>query len=160
MKRISIIIVLVMTMGTITAFAQQKQHNHNFDVEKHHQEQADYYAKELNLTDEERKAFIPLMEEYIHARFELNREVRVAGRELMKKETKTSADYQKVIDLGLDARIKEATLQKEYYQKFGKVLPAEKVLKYHRAEKKFMQRAVRHHRGERCDARQGERRRK
>lgn len=160
MKKISIIIVLAMTMGAVATFAQQKEHRHTFDVEKHHQEQADYYAKELNLTDEERKAFIPLMEEYIHARFELNREVRVAGRELMKKETKTSADYQKVIDLGLDVRIKEATLQKEYYQKFGKVLPAEKVLKYHRAEKKFMQRAVRHHRGERGDARQPERRRK
>ena len=66
------------------------------------------------------------------------------------KDARTDADYQKVIDLGLEAKIKEAALQKEYYQKFGKVLSAEKVLKYHRAEKKFMQRAVRHHKREKA----------
>lgn len=143
MRQKSFIILITVALSVLSMHAQRN--DQPFDVEKHHREQADYFAKELGLTDAEKKAFTPLMQEYIHARFSLNRDVRNAARELMKKETRTSAEYQKVIDLGLDAKIKEAELQKEYFKKFGKVLPAEKLFKYNRAERKFMQRAVKHH---------------
>lgn len=151
MKKISIIALFAMLwVSVVSVNAQRGEHRHSFDVEKHHQEQADFFVKELGLTEAEKEAFIPLMQDYVHARFALNKEVRQAGRDLRMKDERTDADYQKVIDLGLEAKIKEAALQKEYYQKFGKVLSAEKVLKYHRAEKKFMQRAVRHHKREKA----------
>lgn len=144
MKKVKSIIVLIIMVLVMSSLQAQKR-DQPFDVEKHHKEQADFFAKELSLTDTEKAAFVPLMQDYIHARFELNKEVRDAARELMKQQTKTEADYQKVIDMGLEAKIKEAELQKEYFKKFGKVLPAEKIFKYNRAERKFMQRALNNH---------------
>lgn len=130
---------------SLSLFAQRGQHEHrrpSFDVEKHHKERADFISKELNLTEAERTAFIPLMNEYIHARFALNKEMRDAIRDIMQKTTKTSSDYQLLIDKELEMNMKEVELQKMYYKKFGEVLSAEKVFKYGYAEKKFTKRAV------------------
>lgn len=128
---------------SLSAQKNDRGHKHrHFDVEKHHQERADFITKELNLTEAEKKAFIPLMEEYIHARFELNREMRNAIRELRKKEVKTADDYQMLIDKDLELKQKEVELQKKYYAKFREVLSAEKVFKYGFAEKKFTQNVV------------------
>lgn len=141
--------ILLITILLTTVSIQAQRCRHSFDVEKHHMDQADYFAQELNLTDAEKKAFIPVMQEYVQARFDLNREVRNATRDLMRKRNRTSADYQRVIDLTLDAKIQEAELQKEYFKKMGKILPAEKLFKYNATERKFMQDTVTHHRRDR-----------
>lgn len=147
MRLKSFIILAVFLLSVVSIQAQRCRHS--FDVNKHRMEQTDYFAEELNLTEDEKKAFIPLMQEYIKARFELNREVRNATRELMRNSNRSASDYQKVIDLTLDSKIKEAELQKEYFKKMGKVLPAEKIFKYNEIERKFMQQTVSHHRRER-----------
>lgn len=146
MKTKVIFIIITSFLFSLSINAQRSERK--FDVEKHKQEQAKFFIKELDLTEKEQKEFIPLMQEFIYKRFELNREVRNAGRELRKNKNKASADYQKLIDLMLDTKIEEAQLQKEYYKKFGKVLPADKVLKYHSAEMKFMETMVKKHRRE------------
>ena len=50
----------------------------------------------------------------------------------------TDADYNKVIDECLDVEIKEAQLEKEYFERFKKILSPEKVYKYRNAEYKFV----------------------
>lgn len=147
MKEKTIIAVILSFLFLLPLSAQKREGG--FDVEKHRKEQADFFTKELNLTAKEQKEFIPLMQEYLKARYELNREVRNAGRDLKRKGTNTtSADYQRAIDLMLDQKIKEAKLQKEYFKKFGTVLPAKKVFKYQAAEIRFMERAVKDHQKE------------
>lgn len=152
MKIKSILLLISILFLSISVEAQMgsekgRRHRGGFDVEKHHQERAKFISKELNLTEEEKKAFIPVMEEFIHARFTLNRELRRAARELDRKENKTNEDYQKVIDMGLDVRAKEVELQKKYYLIFKEILSPEKIYKYHAAEKDFMHRTIqRHHR--------------
>ena len=142
------IIIAIIASVLISMSLNAQKNDRKFDVEKHRKEQADFFTKELGLTEKEQKEFIPLMHEYVGARFELNREVRNAGRELRKKQNRESKDYQKVIDLMLDQKIKEAQLQKEYFKKFGTVLPAEKVFRYQAAEMKFMERVVKDHKRE------------
>lgn len=100
----------------------------------------------MDLTPKEQADFLPLMQEYMTARFEASREARNAARALRRKENKTSADYQKVIDQILTQKEKETSLQKEYYKKFEQVLSPEKVLKYHDSEVKFMRDVVVNHR--------------
>jgi Spy/CpxP family protein refolding chaperone len=95
----------------------------------------------MGLTQTESQAFWPLCNELQEKKFELNRsmrgELRAIYKDLKAGKTVSEADYDKVINLNFETKIKEAELEKTYYEKFRKILPADKVFKYQRAEQKF-----------------------
>ncbi|NDW09167.1 hypothetical protein [Dysgonomonas sp. 520] len=141
MKRIAIIIL------TLTVFfgvnAQQQQRRGKFDVEKFKKERIDFLVKEIGLTDQESKAFIPLCDELLTKKFEINREARRKNRELRQKGANaTNVDYEMYNELQVDCKIKEAELDKEYYKKMKTILSAEKIHKYQMAEKQFVKKIV------------------
>ena len=94
-----------------------------------------YITAEVGLTPEEAAEFIPLSDEFRDKKMEVGREARKLERSL--GEHPTEADYRKVLDANVDVRIKEAELEKEYYSKFLKVISAEKLYKYKKAEVRF-----------------------
>jgi 2,3-bisphosphoglycerate-independent phosphoglycerate mutase len=108
-----------------------------FDIETIKKEKAAFLIKELNLTDAESKAFIPLESEFMSRKFEVNRDARRETRVLKEKPNKIEEDYQRIIKLNLESEKREAELQIEYYKKFGEVLSARKVEKYRAADMKF-----------------------
>lgn len=127
--------LFVMTLLPLSA-----QHAH-FDVDEFKKKKAEYIIKEVGLTEAEAKAFIPLSNELLDKRFELNHNVRSVNRQIRGKDRKTDADYTRMIESSFDLRAKELELEKEYYLKFKKVLSPEKLYKYQRAESKFMKEA-------------------
>lgn len=100
-----------------------------------------YISKEMELTDDESKAFWPICNDLQEKKFQLNRTLRAEIRKIQSatKEGKEVSDteYNKIIDLTAETKIKEAQLDKEYIEKFKKIIPAEKVYKYLRAEQHF-----------------------
>ncbi len=100
-----------------------------------------YISKEVGLTKEESDDFWPICNELQEKKFELNRVVREEMKKVrdLQKEGKTISDseYDRLIYSNLDCKIKEIELDKEYVKKFRKILSAEKVLKYQRAEQRF-----------------------
>ena len=69
--------------------------------------------------------------------FELGRECSKLTKDLKHNNPPTESDYSKVNDECLGVKMKEAALEKEYYEKFKKILSPEKLYKYRRAEYKF-----------------------
>lgn len=136
------LLLLILVIATFSVNAQQRKHGKKFDYEKFKKERADFIIKEVGLTNQEAKAFMPLCEELMRKKFELNRDVRKQRRDLNKKASKTDKDYETVIDMSIDNKAKEAQLEKEYYKRFKKVLSPQKIYKYQRAEMKFMKRTV------------------
>ncbi|HCO68152.1 MAG TPA: hypothetical protein DIT04_10425 [Dysgonomonas sp.] len=124
-----------MLVCTVTFVSAQNRH---FDVDDFKKKKAEYIIKEVGLTDAEAKAFIPLSNELLDKRFEINHNIRSKNREIREKQTRTDADYTHMIESSFDLREKELQLEKEYYQKFRKVLSPEKIYKFQRAESKFM----------------------
>lgn len=133
------ILLLFVLMSSFSYLSAQKK---SFDVEGFKQKKAEFIIKETGMTDAEAKAFIPLSNELMDKKFEINRESRTQARALRKKENKTEADYATLIDEMADAKIKEAQLNKEYLQKFKKILSAQKIYKYQQAEAEFMKQMV------------------
>lgn len=125
----------------LTLFPLSAQQHRHFDVDEFKKKKAEYIIKEVGLTEAEAKAFIPLCNELLDKRFELNHNVRSKNRQIREKKERTDADYTQMIESSFDLRAKELELEKEYYQKFRKVLSAEKIYKYQRAESKFMKEA-------------------
>lgn len=144
MKAKNIILFLLLTCF-ISLNAQERKGG-GFDIEKFKKTRSDFFIKELDLTPAQAKLFIPLLDELMEKKYLLNRDVRRDHRALNQKAAKTDSEYYKSIDLALDARIKEAQLQKEYMQKMKAIIPAEKLYKYHHVEMKFMEQALKQNR--------------
>ncbi|NDW19371.1 hypothetical protein D0T53_10670 [Dysgonomonas sp. 216] len=114
-----------------------------FNFEEYQKERVDFIIKEVGLTSEEKKEFIPLTNELLRKKFELNRDVRREERALIERGNITKEEYESLINKLLDVRMKEAQLEKEYFLKFKKVLPIDKLYKYQKAESRFTRSTVR-----------------
>lgn len=139
MKVKILINILFLTVCIFCANAQQKN-----DVDRQSkitcfkEKNAEYLKQELKLTDKEATAFIPLVNELMDKKYEVNRKSRMYMKTLNRKKDKADDDYKTAINSMLNSQLQEAQLQKEYYQKFMDVLPLEKVYNYYQVEMKFM----------------------
>ena len=96
-----------------------------------------FFILELELTQEETDAFLPLYNELDTKRYELWKDVRQKRALMERKAELTDADMELIINKSLDNKIAEARLEKEYYYKFKRVLPMRKVMALIVAERKF-----------------------
>ncbi len=109
----------------------------HFDREKFLVKRSAFITAELKLTPEEAAEFIPLAEELQQKKFEAGQACRKLQRDIHTKTNPTDAEYTEAINECLHVGTKEAQLEKEYYEKFKKILSPGKLYKYKNAEIKF-----------------------
>lgn len=135
-----IIILTFVACSAVLSFSAQaqegKQHRH-FDKEAFLAKKNAFITAEMGLTPEEAAAFIPLCNELQEKLFEAGRECRKWSKEVRHNQNATDADYLRVIDECVSVNMKQAELEKEYFEKFKKVLSPRKLCKYKHAESKF-----------------------
>lgn len=138
MKHILILLsfLSIMSFGAI-AQKKQDQEKKKFDVESFRAAQEKIILQEVDLTPEEASAFFPIYHEMNRKKFEVNREVRRQMKSMLGNNGITDAQYTKMVDDQLNARSKEAEIDKEYYARFKKILSPEKVFKVCLAEMKM-----------------------
>ena len=122
---------------SFSAHAQSGKQHRNFDREAFFAKKNAFITAEMGLTPEEAASFIPLCNELQEKMFEAGRECRKLSKDLKHNENATDADYLKVIDECVSVNMRQAQLQKEYYEKFKKILSPKKLYRYKRAEGKF-----------------------
>lgn len=133
------ILICLLFLNILCVNAQQKCNtNRQNRIEVFKQKKAEFLKKELQLTDAEFKSFIPLVNELMDKKYEVNRSSRQYMKTISYKKVNSDTDYKTAINAMLNSQLQEAQLQKEYSQKFLEVLPAEKVYKYYQVEMKFM----------------------
>lgn len=135
--------IILLFLGLSIFFVDAQNRGRSFDLEKFKEERAQYFIREIGLTPTEAKIFIPLCNELMEKKFQINRSVRSDVNEIRQQDRLTDRDYIKITDDAVEVKLKEALLEKEYHQKFKKILPPEKLYKYQIAELKFMRRVVR-----------------
>lgn len=107
-----------------------------FSAAEYWRQQKAFFTEKASLTEDEANAFFPLYNELQQKKRELNRDIR----RIMREAASTGASEEqslKAIDAQAETNIKIAQLEKEYLQKFKKVLPASKILKIQNAEEQF-----------------------
>lgn len=118
--------------------AQGDRQHRSFDREAFLAKKNAFITAEMELTPEEAASFIPLCNELQEKMFEAGRECRKLSKELKSNKVARDVDYLRVIDECVSVNMKRAQLEKEYYEKFKKVLPPKKLYNYKRAESKFV----------------------
>jgi Spy/CpxP family protein refolding chaperone len=140
-KGLILAVLFCFTSVNFALFAQQNDEKRKENFEKFKVQRKEYISKAMKLTEDESKLFWPLCDELQVKKFELNKTLREEMHKVRqaKKEGKTTseADYKKIVELSASVKVKDAQLEEEYVNKFLKILPAEKVLSYQRAEQQF-----------------------
>lgn len=131
--RRQVVFLILFLFSTFSIVAQQR-----FSKEQFKQKRAAFLKSELDLTPTEAAQFIPLSEELMEKKYELNRFAREKARAIRNRNNVSDAEYEVVIDTWINNRVKEALLEKEYYRKFKRVLPMYKLRKYQEVDMKFM----------------------
>lgn len=144
-KMKKILLPVLFLLGFVTLGAQEKGHNCKFDTGGFKTERAEYFTKELKLTENQAQQFIPMLDEFMTKKFQVNKDAREKSYQLRKKTAKTETDYRQATEAFLDAKLKEAQLQKEYYKKFETVLSAEQIYSFSRVEMNFMRMSLKNH---------------
>ena len=96
-----------------------------------------YITKKVDLTTEKAVVFIPLENELMRKKFEAGRDCSRLNRELSRKKEKSEDDYRKILDCNEKVKENREKLDKEYMEKFKKILSSEQILRYQRADMEF-----------------------
>ena len=137
----SIVLTISILLSSIFTLSAQ-QDGGSLSLSKYKEEREKFLIREVGLTETEAKIFIPLTNDLLKKKYDLNRQARQELGRILKKERLTDADYLEIVDKNIEIKQKEAQLEKEYYLKFKKILPPEKLYKYQKAEMQFMRMAV------------------
>lgn len=129
-KKITITLLLL-TIGISTIFAQRRGESN----EKIESFQVAFFTQKLDLTADEAKAFWPIYNQY---KIEL-KALKTEQQQLMKGDYSGMSDKEldKLIAQRFEIKQKQLDLEKQYYLKFKKVLPMEKVAKLPHVERAF-----------------------
>jgi hypothetical protein len=138
MGKIFIIIfeALMTTLFLPGVYAQDKPDGH-FNRESFLVRRNAFITMELSLTPKEVEGFLPLLEELEQRKYEAGQKCRAFSKEVKQKKNPNNTDYLKTIDECIEVGIKEAELEKAYYEKFKKILSPEKLYKYKEVEYRF-----------------------
>lgn len=145
---VPIVIFLLAAVGFQPAAAQNKPAKGQAPsrLEQFKAEKRAYLVKEIGLTPEEEKQFFPLYEELQSKKFELNKTVRSEMRRIIRSTAPVSdKEYAAAAAAVNDLPLQEALLEKEYFEKFKKVLSPQKLFLYKKAEMLFAKKILKEH---------------
>jgi hypothetical protein len=139
MNRIMLALILLFSLLASPLFAQVSQEFEKTREEMQRQKDA-VIAADMKLTEQEGKTFWPLYQEYQGALCKLqDRSIKLVaeyGQE-REKETFTDQKARALLDEYLDIEREDLWLKKAYLDKFSRILPAKKVMRYFQLENKI-----------------------
>lgn len=129
--RIQYLTLLFAYLMCLPLSAQKKYTKEEFRAKK----QA-YLTEKAGLTEEEARNFFPLYFELQNKKKESNKTTWKKAGKGMKQET-SETEYKEIIDGFLEGQQLNLDLEKEYIEKYRKMLPDKKIYMIYRAEIKF-----------------------
>ncbi len=140
-----LLLALLFALATPTASNAQKDAKKRIDREAFFARRNAYITAEAGLTADEAAAFIPLENELQRRKFEVGRECRKLARKNRTQQGLTDHERRELSNCLTETRLKEAQLEKEYIERFKKILSVEKLSKYQQAEAEFLRKFLQDH---------------
>jgi hypothetical protein len=133
----------IVLLNHFAAAQEEQDRTQKFDKQSFQARRNAYITAEVGLTADEAAAFIPLDNELKQKQFDAGRKCRKLNRESRALKKLSDETCLKLIDCNIETRVREAQLEKEYYEKFKQLLSPLKLYKYQQADFKFMREFMR-----------------
>lgn len=105
-----------------------------------------YFAKELDLTREQQNKFFPLYEEMEAQIRQIDEDTRVMERRVAEAgDDAANIEYEKATEAMYDAKVKGASLEKDYMVKFKEILSPRQLFQLKAVERRFSREMMRQH---------------
>lgn len=143
------LVVLAMAMLVPTANAQEGRRKEGKEKlmsrEQFEKRKTEYIIKEIQLTKEEAKKFIPLMNRASKERREVFEKIRNLSDRENNGEFKTEAEYKDLVKTMTELMLRDKDLELQYLDSFLQIVPAKKYYKYKKCEFRFINKMMRAH---------------
>lgn len=137
MKKI-LLTIMIISLCVVAGFAQGKGDGRNKEWHKEMQEfKYKYLIQEIDLNEEDQKAFVEIYSQYDEAKHKLHKNVMVGCKALKAKENATDEEYGAMAEALTEYSLKEGKIDKEYFDKFKTILSKKQLFKLKMAERKF-----------------------
>ena len=142
-KYISVLLILCVSQFSFAQNSAEQQKlpeivsGQKFSAEEYKAAKVEYVIDCGKLTNKEKNKFTPLYTELYQKKRCINHNARKLCREYSQDGNITKQEYLSMIDSLCQAKIDIANLEKDYVEKFKKILPAEKLYKVLKADENF-----------------------
>ena len=106
----------------------------------------EFIIKETDMTKEQQEDFLPIYKEMEKAIFTANQEARALELKVSNQTRTSEAEYAAAALMLARVKQREGDIEMEYYQKFERILSKKQLFQLKRAENKFTQYMLSHHR--------------
>lgn len=137
----NILLTIILSISSISLFAQKPR----MSKEEFRQCQEKYIKEQTGLTQQEAQQFFPLYFELQDKKDAINRQAWAQMRK-GKEENLSEAEYNKIVEEIIKARISCDQLDLEYLHKYQKFLSSKQIFNIQRAEMKFHRELLKPHR--------------
>ena len=142
MKKFFLVIVALFCLSGICAQDQQQGKGWRMSPDEYRNRQQEFITRRADLTEVEASAFFPVYFELQKQKMELNGELRRKMRAAWKDQL-TEEEAAVLVEEMADMKLKCDQLDKDYLQKFVKLIPATKMMKVQMAEEEFRRELLR-----------------
>ena len=142
----TIILAAVIALMTWNAAAQQAPADNDKIVAQLRPYKHNFLIKNLELTKEQQRDFLPLYDKMDDELLKINEETRRLERTVSENKDATETEIEAASRAVFEQKIKEGEVELSYYEKFKDVLTARQLLMLKSTERRFTQWIARHHR--------------
>lgn len=143
--KLYIIAALIATALTSVAQTNNKDQRTRWMNEVRNQKY-EFIIKETDMTKEQQEDFLPIYKEMEKAIFTANQEARALELKVSNQTRTSEAEYAAAALMLARVKQREGDIEMEYYQKFERILSKKQLFQLKRAENKFTQYMLSHHR--------------
>lgn len=153
MKKILSLIILSLFFINVPFTNAQDANKALMNLQEFEKKKQEFITIEADLSKEEADKFFPLNNELQKKKLELHKKHQEDMKHINESENISDAEYEQVMKENIDLKMKEAELDKEYSDKFNKLISPQKLFKARQAERTFMQEELRKFRESKKDGR-------
>ena len=152
MKRISAILLSVLCALSAFNSAAQRQGKPLTDEDRQRirseirSYKHEFLARELEMSREQQREFFPVYDEMDGAVDRINFETRELERKVSQKADASEVEIEAAARAVFSQKSAEGEVEKQYFDRFRQILSGKQLLRLRKAERKFTQRLMRHHR--------------
>ena len=146
MKKTAYLILILLSFVNVLFINAQDASNALMDLQEFEKNKQEYIIKVADLTNEEAKKFFPLNNELHKKKLEIHRKIQEGIKYIEQADNISDEEYENLLQENINLKMKEVELDKEYSDKFNKLMPPQKLFKAHQAERAFMQEELRKYR--------------